>query len=272
VAQVITLVDQIRLQADTLALDHRIVGRKSGLQAASILPIDQLEASQRQLAGDEAQLISLQVSMQKLRQALADTEAQLRELPLTQANQLDDLQRQLAQARADLAYNEMRREIVIAAPEAGTVSADLAEVGQTVTPGTPMTVIAPRNAALEAHLLVPSSGIGFVRPGVMVTPRYQAYPYQKFGVYDGHVRAVSDVALSPVEMEALRVPADSNEPIYRVTVALAKQTVDALGEQQPLRGGMLVDAEVGAETRLVWEWVFEPVYSMRGATMFGAAR
>lgn len=162
-AEMGVLASQNRLQADMVRSDRQVLSRKTELRASGVIPIDQLEQSQRQLAGDETGLLGLQGTMQKLRQSFADTQTQLQQLPLTGANQTNDLQRQLAFAEADLAENEMRREVVVVAPEDGTVSADLVEVGQTVTTGAAMAVIAPRDADLEAHLLVPSSGIGFIK-------------------------------------------------------------------------------------------------------------
>lgn len=102
VAQIATLTDEIQVQQATIRLDRRIVSRKLGLQAEGIMPIDVLEVAQRQLAGDESSLLAQRLSLQKLRQSLYDTEAQLHELPLKQATELDDLARQLAAAEGDL--------------------------------------------------------------------------------------------------------------------------------------------------------------------------
>lgn len=103
--------------------------------------------------------------------------------------------------------------------------------------------------------------------------RCQAFPYQKFGLYDGHVRSISEVALDAAEMESFHGPTTkADEPIYRVTVSLSQQTAEAFGERKALRAGMLVDAEIGAETRRLYEWIFEPVYSMRGAAFSAVAR
>jgi membrane fusion protein len=258
---------EMKVLTETIELDQRIESRKKGLQSSGYMPIDQLEAAQRQLSSDQTRHSSLKLDVLKLEQALADTQSQLRELPLNQINQISELERQLALADAELAENESRREIIIDSPEDGTISADLAETGQTVTTGTPMAVIAPQDAPLEAHLLVPSLGIGFVHAGERVSLRYQSYPYQKFGLYDGMVKTVSQIALDPSEMEALHAPLETREPIYRVTVTLSRQEVSAFDGELPLRAGMLVDADIGAETRRVWEWVFEPIYSLRTSTI-----
>jgi membrane fusion protein len=56
----------------------------------------------------------------------------------------------------------------------------------------------------------------------------------------------------------------SNEPVYRVTVTLAKQNVIAYGEEMPLQPGMQLEADVLLESRRLVEWMLEPLYSISG--------
>ena len=62
-----------------------------------------------------------------------------------------------------------------------------------------MTLV-PAGARLEARLFGPSRSIGFVRPGQRVLLRYEAYPYQKFGSYEGVVKSVSRTTVGPGEL------------------------------------------------------------------------
>jgi membrane fusion protein len=263
--QVSILQGQVASQAETVANDQKLVEAPGDPLSASEQWLSQILSAQRQLASDKMQSLSSELQSLRLRQSLADSDAQLHELPLAQANQIAGLQRQLAQARAELAENEMRREIVVASPQDGTISADLADIGQTVAPGVPLAVVSAEGEVLEARLLVPSAAIGSVHAGAAVKLRYAAYPYQKFGVYTGRVKTVSQTALLPTEIEGERgLP--GGEPVYQVAVALAQQT--ASGEK--LRAGMRVDADIDAERRRVWEWIFEPVLAFgdtAGASM-----
>jgi len=54
------------------------------------------------------------------------------------------------------------------------------------------------------------------------------------------------------------------EPVYRVDVALERQTVSAGGQEIALRPGMLVNADILLERRTVLEWIFEPVLELKG--------
>jgi membrane fusion protein len=118
----------------------------------------------------------------------------------------------------------------------------------------------PADGALLAHLYAPSSAIGFIRAGQTVRLRYEAFPFQKFGHHEGRVLQVSRTPLPPGE-----VPASArDEPMYRITVALERQTVRAYGSEQPLAAGMQLEADVLLERRRLIEWIFEPVLSVAG--------
>ena len=121
----------------------------------------------------------------------------------------------------------------------------------------------PKDARLEAELLVPSRAIGFIEPGDTVLLRYQAYPYQKFGHQSGTVKRISRSALNQTELQTLLGSAAQTEPLYRVTVSLAKQAIIAYGQTEPLRPRMALEADVLGERRRLIEWVFEPLYSLK---------
>ncbi len=95
-----------------------------------------------------------------------------------------------------------------------------------------MTLV-PAGARLEARLYGPSRAIGFVRPGQRVRLRYEAFPHQKFGQYEGVVQSVSRSTVGPAELTGDGAPLPGlvpGEPVYRVTVELAAQTATAYGE------------------------------------------
>ena len=56
----------------------------------------------------------------------------------------------------------------------------------------------------------------------------------------------------------------AKEPVYRVDVGLERQAVAALGQEFPLRPGMLVNADLLLEKRTLLEWIFEPVLQLKG--------
>jgi membrane fusion protein len=107
-----------------------------------------------------------------------------------------------------------------------------------------------------------------VRAGQQVLLRYRAYPYQKFGHYRGVIKSVSRSAIEPAELPSMYAAGTSGsaaEPLYRITVALARQDVTAYGRPVPLQPGMQLDADVLLERRRLIEWVFDPIFTLTGA-------
>jgi membrane fusion protein len=98
--------------------------------------------------------------------------------------------------------------------------------------------------------------------------RYAAYPYQKFGMGKGEVTEVSRspyvVQELPTHIAAtLGALSQGGDPVYRVTVSIKDQAVQAYGLAHTLKAGMLAEADVVQDTRRLWEWVLEPILGVR---------
>ncbi|HEX6363827.1 MAG TPA: HlyD family efflux transporter periplasmic adaptor subunit, partial [Albitalea sp.] len=200
---------------------------------------------------------------------MAALEAKRREQPLQTQVAHGEIERELASLEGASAENEAKRTVVIRAPEDGIVAAVLAARGQSVSPDSAVASLLPADARLQAQLFAPSSAVGFVRPSQQVQLRYQAFPYQKFGHHAGEVLQVSRTPLQAAELANLPLPESlkatpSAEPLYRITVALDRQAVQAYGQAQPLVPGMRLDADVLLDRRRLIEWLFEPLISVTG--------
>ncbi len=134
--------------------------------------------------------------------------------------------------------NEARREFVVRAPQDGVVTAITATPGQTVGANQALASLLPAGAELEAEIYAPSRSVGFVKPGMQVLLRFQAYPYQKFGQYAATVRDVASTSLRPEELALPGAAGGANgEPVYRIRVKLAKQSVQAYGKRLAIEVG-----------------------------------
>lgn len=255
---------QIAIEKKQMALVQDLVNKWSGLVAGGYIPALQVEQEKSALLADESQLRSLQQQRAGTRQLLSALDDQLTQLPLAASAKLNELRRQLAQVEQALAQNEATRASELRAPASGIVSSLLVKPGASVSLGQPLLAIVPDGSRLQAQLLVPSQAVGFVHPGVDVTLHYQAFPYQKFGLQHGVVRSVSRSALMPGEVTLLLgggAP-PSTDSLYLAHVDLANQNVQAYGQQQPLRPGMALEADMLLDRRRIVEWIFEPLYGM----------
>jgi len=265
VAQFATLIEGQRRRVD-LAIS--LQARTQSLRSQGYVSEDQLIQTQQQLLDEQARLQTLNKDLITSRRNLVDAQGQLSMLPLKYASQIEELQRQIATVADDLSESEAKRRLEVVAPASGNVTAIVIQVGQLVDPGVPVASIVPAGTPLQANLFAPTHAIGFVKVGQQVRLRYRAFPYERFGQYAGTVTAIATTALSSAELTGTHVftsvTTNPDEPLYRISVTLDKQLVTAYGQQAPLQSGMLLDADLLRETRRLYEWVLEPLYSWTG--------
>lgn len=229
--------------------------------------VSALAARQRrgELLEQTARRQQLERALLAVQRELGAAAAELAQLPLQSERQQEELARERSTLQQEIVGAAAARRTIVTAPEAGVVTAIVAERGQAVGIQ-PLATLLPSGAGLEAHLFAPSRAMGFVRPGQKVRLRYAAFPYQKFGQHDGVVAQVSRAALAPAELPPqLGLPAHG-EPLYRITVRLAAPHVMAYGEPQPLAAGMQLEADVMQDRRRLIEWLFEPLVAIARRT------
>lgn len=182
-------------------------------------------------------------------------------IALRARNQAEQVNRQISELQQSLAQEDAKRETIIQAPITGVVTNIAVSAGQSVAADSPFATILPAGSKLQADLLVPTRAIGFVTKDKEVILRYEAFPYERFGQYRAVITDVSQTVWSPGDKIG---PLTVREAAYRITAKLDKQTVSAMGQELPLRSGMLVNADILLEKRSLLEWIFEPVLQLRG--------
>jgi len=257
------------LQAERSMLAREFAAKEQELLTRNLATNKQVQEAEQDRLTQAARLLALERERDTIERDRATAVAELRDLPLTQRTKLAQIERDIAALDQELALTEARRGVVIPAPQDGIVATLEAEVGSKAETTAPLLSIIPEGSKLEAHLFSRSRDIGFVRTGQRVLLRYQAFPYQKFGQYEGVVSGVSRSALSPGDLN-LQLPGLSslygvNEPVYRVTVDLKAQEATAYGARVPLQPGMQLEASVVMETRRLVEWMFEPLFTLTAA-------
>ncbi|UTH75797.1 HlyD family secretion protein [Chromobacterium sp. IIBBL 290-4] len=254
----------IALQQRRIALAEQAVQRNRKLQEANFISAAGLQDKQAELLDQQSRLADLQRSRAATLRDQDSNRADLRDLQIQSERDQAAAKRNVDSVEQDLTENEAKRKLLIRASQAGMVSGITVQAGQTVAANQPLANLSPAGSPLEAELYAPSRSAGFVKPGMTVLIRYQAYPYQKFGQFHGTVSEVSHTALRPDELSMPGLAQTNNETLYRVKVKLDTQSVTTYGLQQPLKAGMMLDASVLLEKRKLYEWVLEPLYSITG--------
>jgi membrane fusion protein len=263
-----SLAAQLNNQHELVALAADAVSRYSGLLKKGYISVDEFQQRQFELLGQKKIKQHLKRQHTELQQKLTEHQTELSGLSARHENQLASIYRILSNVEQQLAENEARRTFLITAPKAGIVTAVLVEAGQAVDASRSLLSIIPTNSRLQAELYVPSKTIGFMKAGDDVLIRYQAYPYQKFGLHPGKIQSISRTTLSTTELASLggtvAAIGQHGEQLYRIRVNINEQNIMAYGEYLPLQAGMLIEADIFQETRNLYEWLLEPLYSITG--------
>jgi membrane fusion protein len=259
-AEQTSLTQQITGQQARIKLAKASSERANKLQSQGFFSRDMAQQKQAELLDQRDRLQTLERARIGIARDLQAAQNEQASLPIAQRNQLAQIERQIANTTQEFAESESKRELAITAPYSGIATAVAADPGQAVDPGKPLLSIIPDGAVMQAHLYAPSRAIGFIRPGNTVLMRYQAYPYQKFGHARGTVLSISRSAMSGDDIAA----GPGREALYRITVSLNSQTMQAYGQAHSLQPGMLVDADILLEQRKLYEWALEPLFSLTG--------
>lgn len=254
--ELVQIEDEIQTRNEQMRIGRETVQRYRQVADQRYVSLVQLNQQEQGVLD----LLNAQQALQRqatsLRRALAQIEQVLAEVPSQRRAAQASAERDGAALRQEAVRMEADGELLLRAPVPGMVASRLVEAGQAVQPGQPLISLLPEGSRLRAQLLVPSAAIGFIKAGDRVLLRYEAYPYQKFGSHHGVITQISRSAIAGRE--------SSTEPVYRVLVALDRQSVSAYGVLEPLRPGMRLEADILGERRRLYEWLLEPLYSVKG--------
>ncbi|HCH33139.1 MAG TPA: hypothetical protein DE045_09365 [Oceanospirillaceae bacterium] len=263
----------LALERNSLSLQVTITQQRLRLAQAQVARMEAL--SQANVAArikvDDARnlLLQLQSTQSDFKRAVHTNNSQMSQYQLQQQRQQLQAANDQAQLRFNLLDIEQRRlqlqgeqQTLIKAPRGGVVTQLLAKTNELVQQGQVVMHLMPANSVLQAQLLVPTQAMGFIREGQAVNIRYAAFPYQKFGLYSGVVSQVSQTILTPKETQDLPFPVQT--AAYKVLVSLDSQSVEAYGRTMALKPGMQVSVDIRLEERSLWEWLLEPLLSLKG--------
>lgn len=263
--EAVAIRQMIEQQRARLLMAEQTRARYQELADKDYVAREQLVQKELDVSEQQSRLKTLERDLLATRREQAATLRDIDSTGTRYRNQISLLERSISLADQESTEVESRRRVIITAPEAGRATVVIAEPGHAVDVSRSLAMLVPEQAGLEARLYAPSRAIGFVKSGDTVLLRYQAFPYQKFGHQRAVVKSVSAAVVATADLPAFPLPdALPGEPVYAVTAALEAIPVLAYGQPVSLRAGMRVDADIVQETRPLYEWVLEPLYSVTG--------
>jgi membrane fusion protein len=253
-----SLVGEMATQQQQITLATNLVAPAADLYHKGLLSNHDYTARVSDALQQRQKLESLVQQLLKLKNQISESEYALAQLTTTMGDKVHTLENSLAEIEQRLSQTKGSSAYVVRAPTSGHISLLNASVGQAADPKQVQLEIIPSNSALEAELLVPPRAIGFVEPGQAVRIRYDAFPYQEFGVHSATVKSVSQTMLTD-----FHGPVRLDTPAYKVTASLDALEIDVHSRHVLLQPDMTLKADVILEKRPLYRWLLEPLYGVR---------
>jgi membrane fusion protein, hemolysin D len=236
------------LQVETKRNDYRLAQSKlSELNARQAQTLEQAEA---QLESSGEQLKKLKLDYETATNELATAEEKLR-LQL-------DTARVEADAAARIRFENIDKEnyLLIVAPVSGVVT-DLTSTqpGDKIQANTPLGGIAPSNSRSVVKVEIAENDRAFLREGLPVKLKFNAFPYQRYGVIRGTLEYVSP---------ATKPASQTKQPVYEARVSLERDYYKVAETRYPLRYGMTAAVEIVVRERRLIDLALDPFRQIGG--------
>jgi hemolysin D len=220
--------EQNRYQTTINQLESDIKQAKLRLQEEESSYQSLLKNSQLVLLKNQQQLKDLQGQVKTLKSQIAQTGSQITSIKL-------QIQQRIVRSPVDGVIFEL----------------PVSKPGAVVQPGQRIAQIAPKNAGFVLKAQIPVQDSGFLKVGMPVKIKFDAYPFQEYGITEGRVTRVSP------DSKVSQTP-QGNIESFELEILLNKQYVQSGNKRVRLNAGQTANAEVIIRQRRVIDYVLDP--------------
>jgi HlyD family secretion protein len=210
----------------------------------------EFEQAHAQVQSSGEQLKKLRLDYETAANELATAEEKLR-LQL-------DTARVEAEAAARIRFENIDKDnfLQIVAPASGVVT-DLTSTqpGDKVQANAPLGGIAPSGTRSVVKVEIAENDRAFLREGLPVKLKFNAFPYQRYGVIKGTLEYVSP---------ATKPAAQTKQPVYEARVSLERDHYLVADTKYPLRYGMTATVEIVVRARRLIDLALDPFRQVGG--------
>lgn len=233
-------------KADIQQARLRIAEQKSSYQKS--LKQSQSDIEQAKLRLSE-QKRSLQTLVHSNELALLKIEEQLKNIE----TDVTSLKAEIEQTKGQInSLNFQLSQRTLKAPVSGIVfQLPIQKAGAVVQPGTRIAEIASGKSPLILRAQMPTTESGSLQEGLPVKLKFDAYPFQDYGLLEGKLSKISPTT------SQIDTPNGKIE-VYRVEVTLNQTCMPSANQCIPLRPGDTATAEVIVRQRRIIDFVLDP--------------
>ena len=205
------------------------------------------------------QLVASEIGMHlaKLKEELETSELQFRQSMVNRPIQetLEE-QNKIARLQSEIATTELAMQnTTLTAPVSGIITnLSVRGNGEVLQSGQTVATIAPDGAHLVVEAQLLNKDIAFIEKGLPAKLKFDAFPFQDYGIVEGTVIDVSPDAQVDKEFGSF----------YKVTISPKTTRIIAKGKTVPLRPGLAVSAEIVTDRKSILGLLLEPFRKLQG--------
>ena len=232
-----------RFEEESRAIKARVSSlreRKEGLKRAllteeeiytNIIPLAQQGAFKRtELLRQRNRVEQLESEVAQARANLQEVQAQLLKMEQESLREISDLERQLVEVEDTLSKE------ILSAPVDGLVFGLVpSSPGYATSAGEILVNVVP-GGVLEAKIFVTNRDVGFLKKGMKAQVRVDAFPYTQFGSLPGTLKSVGTLPIKP--------DAQNPQPRFPAYIALQRETLRKGQDEFPVSAGQSVQANL----------------------------
>lgn len=257
-----------QLEADATAQQERL-NRISPLVEEGALSREYLFQAEQTLRERQRSVIENQGTIRESRSQIRQLQAELEQVRAEGQRQQIGIQQQLQQLQTEAV--ELQARIVdtrnllnqatielnqryLHAPVDGIVSSlEVVNAGTVVQPGEAIAEIIPDGVPLVLSAVLPSEEAGFVKTGMPVQIKFDAYPFQDFGVVPGTVQSIAPDTENHEQLGA----------VYRVEISLDQDHLQTSTRDIQFKPGSTASAEIVIRQRRIADILLDPIKQLQ---------
>ena len=201
-----------------------------------------------------AEINRYEVSLKDLKRQILEERLELERTRANFQNAYDIAATRLKQAKQAVNRSVDADIDLILAPESGIVTQVLVNTpGQVVNKGQTLLTIAPAATPIVAEALILNKDVGLLSSGQKVKLKFEAFPFQDYGIQHGYLRQISPDAMGD----------EGSGTVFRGIIDLKNTTIFVHGEEKAFMFGMKGTAEIITDRQSILMLALNPLRQLR---------
>lgn len=217
---------------------------------------------QARITSNQGELAAAVREIERLRAELTQKQAQAERIKLEAQQKIQQLELELAQSKSKIsdtqnllttAQTKLQQKFLKAPIDGIVYAVNIDNPGQVLQASETVLEIAPHDVPLVLSAIIPIHKSGFIREGMPVEVKLDAYPYQDYGTIPGRITSIS-------------VDTKTNEQlgqVYQLEVALERKYIIDNQQQIDLKPGQTATANIIIRRRRIIDVWLEPIRKLQ---------